>query len=403
MPQHLPGSIGLTHPLSPENALGVLVLALALLTVCFGSRWVGWWELPLTHLARRKRLAVVVAAASPLLLRAALLPWLPVPSPRVHDEFSFLLGADTLAHGRLANPTHPFWVHFESIHTLARPTYASVFPPAQAAALAAGQVLFGHPWVGVFLSTGFLCGALCWMLQGWVPPRWALLGALLAVLRLGVSSYWMNSYWGGSVAAAGGALALGALPRMIQTPHWRNTTVMGLGLAILANSRPFEGAFLGLVVSVVLLSRSFAKQVLPRALFLRHTIILLAMLFATAAGLVYYFARVTGNPWLPPYVLYRSTMSMAPHFVWQQPRPAPLYNNAEMAFFYQHLEMHDYLLARGAPLRDIAAKAGDYWRFYLGPLFTIPLLSLPALWRDPKARQLLLMAAAFSLALLNPA
>ena len=109
----------------------------------------------------------------PLVLRALL----PIPNPRVQDEFSHLLVADSFAQGRLVNPLHPMWIHFESMHILVRPVYASPFPAAQA--------LTGCPWIGVWLSVGFMCGALCWMLQGWVPPRWALLGGLRAHWRDG--------------------------------------------------------------------------------------------------------------------------------------------------------------------------------------------------------------------------
>lgn len=300
-----------------------------------------------SRLARRKRAMIVSIAAAAILLRLGLLSLFPVPVPTLHDEFSYLLAADTFVHGRLTNPPHPMWIYFETFHVNQQPTYMSKYPPAQGAFLAVGQLL-GHPWIGVLLSATAMCAASLWMMQGWFPPKWALLGGVLLLLRLGIFGYWTNCYWGGTVAALGGALVLGALPRIAlpgrtRAPLWRQGVILGLGLSLLANTRPFEGLLLALPVLAILLGwlgsyQSPAIRVTLKQLLLPFSIVMLC----GALFIGYYNRRGTGSALLFPYAVNERAYVTTPTFFWEKPRPAMEYRNKQFEEFYNGWSRHNW-------------------------------------------------------------
>jgi hypothetical protein len=297
-----------------------------------------------SRLAARKRLAMLVLFVAVIAVRIAVLPKLPVPVPGIHDEFSYLLLGETLAHGRLANPTHPMWVSFESFHINWVPVYSSKYPVGQGIVLAVGELL-GHPWIGVLLSVGLMCATILWMLQAWLPARWAFLGAVLVALKFGIASYWVNSYWGGAVAAIGGALVLGAMPRLVLHARVREALLLGLGLAILANSRPYEGLFFSLPVGVWFLwwiAGKTSSKVSFRDRIRRILLPLSAVLALTFAFMGYYNWRLTGNALLFPHVLNSQTYRSAGLFLWEHARPPLEYHNQQFEDFYNGWEHEDY-------------------------------------------------------------
>jgi len=383
-----------------EAGFTLLASAVAFCWPEAGSRWFRRVEVLFMRLARRRTMSVLTVGAAAILLRLALLPLEPIPQPFIHDEFSYLLAADTFASGRLTNPTHPMWTHFESFHIDQQPSYMSMYFPAQGLMMAAGQVSCGDPWYGVLLSVGLMCAALCWMFQGWLPPGWALLGGILAVLRLGLFSNWVNGYYGGAVAAAGGALVLGAFPRMLRRANAKDGVILAIGAIALANSRPYEGLLVCGPALLWLFWKAFKTP--QRRTMLARSLIVPALLVLIAAGLMArYNQRVFGSALTLPYQINRMTYASAPVFLWESPRPAPEYRSKEMHDFFQVWEMHDFRLAQTLHgfLDDTVQKFATAVLFFFGVALLIPLIMLPRLPRDSRVRYLLVAGVVFGLGL----
>jgi hypothetical protein len=378
-----------------EGGLTAIAFAVAFCLPRLGSAWFSRVERAFGKLARRKRLSVAVVGVAAFLLRLAVLPLFPIPQPFVPDDFSFLLAADTFASGRLANPTPAMWVHFESIHITMKPTYMSMYFPAQGLVLAASKALTGRPWYGSLLMTALMCASICWMLQAWLPPSWALLGGILAILRLGLFSYWINTYAGGSalIAAFGGALVLGALPRLIRCAGARDGFVMALGIIILVASRPYEGLLLCLPVAFFLGRHIFfgSNRSVPSVLF-RRAALPVALILLAGAWMAYYNYRAFGNPLTPPYKIDRATYAMAPYFVWQSQRPEPVYRHEIMRHFYYDNELAAFQaihsLSGFIPQTLIKGVRGII--FFAGIALLPPLLMMRRVLLDRRIRFLIL-------------
>lgn len=337
-----------------------------------------------------------------------------VPAPRYHDEFSNLLAAHTFASGRITNPTHPMWIHFETFHVIHQPSYASKFPPAQGLMLAAGQFIGGHPIIGVWVSVGLACAALCWMLQAWMPRRWAFFGTILFLLQVrfyhnfpyspaAVLGYWSQSYWGGAVAALGGALVFGALPRIVRKPRIPLSLMLGLGLAILANSRPFEGLVVCIATAIALPCLMMRQQCIWRRELVTQVLLPISLvLVLTLAVMGWYNHRVTGNAFQFPYLLHSQTYMVAPFFFFQNQRPLGTYHHELIRDFHTGWELAPYMSHQTAwgLFQQTVHKLFTLWEFYIGPTLTIPfLVMIPFYWRNRRIR-FALATCALSLAVI---
>src|SRR5258708_18305333 len=175
---------------------------------------------------------------------------------------------------------------------------------------------------------------------------------------------------------------------------------MGIGVAMLANTRPYEGFVLSLVVAArlgwwMVQSKSAAKP-LPTGLLIRR-VALPMLIVLTLAGIAtgYYFWRVTGNPLTMPQQLNRETYAVARYFYGQSANPGPVYRHKVIHDFYNVTEYRELARSRTAlgVLQQVATKINMIWVFYFAPALTLPLFMLPRVLRDRRIPFLLIAGA----------
>ncbi|HXI41984.1 MAG TPA: hypothetical protein VNH83_18515, partial [Bryobacteraceae bacterium] len=374
------------------GAADFIELAFAALLVLPALAWRPWIEQYAARMAQKTGWCMLALAALPVVLRLLLLPQHPVPAPNISDEFSHLLAADTLLHFRLANPPHPLHQFFETLDVLQEPSYSSIYPIGQGAALAIGWMLFGNPWAGVILSVAAFCALCYWMFRGWTTPGWALAGGVLAVFEFGPLNEWMNGYWGGAVSAAAGCLVFGALPRLRDSMSGeeppqrfltRDAMLLGAGLAVQWLTRPYECILL--VVGVLLFFLpTLWKPDDARKLAHAAMVVALVMLPGIAISLIQN-KQVTGSWTTLPYIMSRYQYGVPTTFV-TQPNPVPhreltpeqqLEYKMQVSFHGSSVETVQRFLER------LEYRVRFYRFFFFAPLYLALVAFLAALreWR----------------------
>jgi len=264
------------------------------------------------RLGRRRRLTVLCVALIPVLYAVRVSMTAPLPYPVIHDEFSYVLGAETLALGRLTNPPHPLADHFVAPQILVRPTYASKYPIGQAAFLALGLVLFGSAHWGAILTMALCAGASVWATRIWTTRGWALISGCHIVLVFGLDHYWARSYWGGGVAFLGAILVLGAYGLTLRRQGAGAGAPLAAGMALLFFSRPYEGFCLTMAVFLAIAWHARKDPGLRPSIVRIAAIVGLIMVAAVAFQLRINYV-VTGHAGTLPYVEHQR------QYLWESP------------------------------------------------------------------------------------
>lgn len=318
-----------------------------------------------------------------------------IPIPRVHDEFSYLLAAETFVEGRLSNPPLKPKSAFATFHVLVEPVHMSKYPPGIGLQLAFG-ILLGHPIFGVWLTV-LACGfAARWMSREILPSSWGLLFAIILMFQSGLYGRFGFSYWGGSLFLLGGILATGAFFRLRIKFSYLSSVIFGFAGGVLLITRPIEGTALGLILSTFLLYTIYQRR--SKWVYRQYAMCGLIGLIALlpAAG---FFAlcnqAATGSFFRPAYLEYRAQVPTIGVFNWTE--KSTLSDELPKPFH----DLANQNLRRKAPgitakIRALAQSCPK-WIFDFAPgIWAIPLIIFILFFPKRKDPVYLLVLSAFA-------
>jgi hypothetical protein len=161
-------------------------------------------------------------------------------------------------------------------------------------------------------------------------------------------------------------------------------------MAILANSRPFEGLIFCLPFAVGLLLWMWRPSSPPaRVTLLKLVTPVIAVILPTIAFIAYYNWRLTGDPLLTPHQLYTNTYLTSPIFFWSHQKPLLHYNNQQIEHYFRIFAPGYYHTSWADFWRLSKRKIILYWEVFLWAGAVPILMCIPLLLRDQRGRWLL--------------
>jgi hypothetical protein len=368
--------------------LGAASIAAAFLWPRLAGPWFTRLEAVLARTSGNAGACVLLIVGIAVLGRLALWPLIGTPEPVTADETSLLLQASTYAHGRLSNHPHDMPATLEAYYTLLSPSYASMYPVFRTLPMAASAWLRLGYWPGVLATVAALSVAVFYLVRLYLPARYAVVAALLTILRYGLFSIWVNSYEGAALTALGGVLALTGYRLMGTRITVGAAAALGSGLLLMMTTRPYEGMVFALPLVFAVAWRFFrARMAEPRRVVWAAGIICGLVLGGFAATAAENDA-VTGKWTTFPYQLYRQQSAQSSEFmILGSPEAAPAKYDQTRRFF--RWESKSYRRSRS--LRGVLSNEFERIRndlnFYVGSALLIPFVI--GLWQMRRERVLL--------------
>ncbi|MEW4487342.1 hypothetical protein AB1L42_04630 [Thalassoglobus sp. JC818] len=297
--------------------------------------------------------------------------------PAYHDEYSYVLQAETFLNGRWSFPSFPEHAKiFNQMHVLNEGQFASRYFPGTGAWISLGM-LVSDEWFAHLLAQTFAAVMIFWTGRELANSGTGLLAGLLFALSPGMILF-SNLLLAHHPTLVGLTIFLWAFVRMIRTDCLTMSWVAGTGLSFAMICRPMTAAGFGLPFGILFfwwwirgnwgIRNSEENHLTFRQRSFRTIGLGIPLLIGFAVVLTQN-QQITGSLWTSPYQLYTDIYT---------PRHVYGFNNVvrgEQALGPKVLENYDQWAENLTPqlaLKNVFTRIQNSWRWTLG---IIPILA----------------------------
>jgi len=239
--------------------------------------------------------SIVTILSAAYLIATAIFQHRPL-QPIVHDEFSYQIGAQMLAHGQLWHTAHPLRRFFDSFQLIVDPVYASAYFPGTAMLLAPAVWLSVPFWAMSLFESSMAAGMLFVLVRRMISAPWA----FLAVLML-LSTQMFRTLSVMSMSQIPSLLA--GLAMMLCWLNWQDARkrrwlfLLGLAAGFGAITRPLDALCYAIPIGLAMLWQVRSKRLITFSTIILGAAPFLATQLVSNKG-------ITGHWFTTPFRLY---------------------------------------------------------------------------------------------------